>query len=929
MRLLATRFYIPPASVELIDRPRLRQRFQAALEKPLTLLAAPAGSGKTTLAAGWVRALRDAPAGPAVAWLSLDRGDSSPARFWTYTAAALQRALSPTGAAAQEMDDVLALLQTNQPAELEPVVDALINAVDACQRRCVLVIDDYHLIDSRPVHESLGYFVEHQPPLLHLVVATRTDPPLPIHRLRARGWLNELRAADLRFSPEESGEMLRRISGVDLSPEDAADLERATEGWAAGLQMAALALQAQLAALPGPDQTQESIQRWIAGFSGQQATILDYLAEEVLNHQPPEVQDFLMRTSILDEMCADLCQRVILGEPAVDCRATITYLDRAHRFLVPLADRRDWYRYHHLFADLLRVRLLQHPREWIADLHVRASAWFEENDRPADAVRHAFEAQDWPRAARLVEENWRAPVEQGEIALARSWLASLPEEIVLSRPYLAFAACWIYWLTGEISRIEPALSAVDRALAGATPERKPALIWLWRQTPVFRAIVLRHAGDFPGAVASAREGVERASMPPEYANEDRDLQLGVAYYHLAESHRFARELAQAGAAFEQSLPYLLSRSPLAYGAACLHLCRIQQAQGRLRKARETAQTALDWVGAQRLPPYASIHLAAAEVLCEVNDLAGAARRFDAALRLAKGMHGTLRQSTAVALRLARARGAPEEAAQMLQEAERIIRKQGTTFLFGEVLPLQARMWIDVGETARAAEWAALAGFPVPPGEIDTHLPVEQAGYARLLCAQGRAVDALVLLDRCLAEAERGGLWGQALEALLLRAVARRQRGDLNGALGDAERALALGEPEGYLRLFVEEGRPLAALLSQLQKRFEPEKSTGYSAAYLARVLAAFPAGTESPGVAPVPGEPAAPPPLPDTPLEPLTARELEVLRLLALGLSNREMAEKLVLAEGTVKTHVHNLIAKLGAQSRTHAIALGRQMGLI
>ena len=489
--LLATKLYIPPLRPNVVSRPRLLERLNEGLHRKLTLISAPAGFGKTTLLSAWVEGIDRQ-----VAWLSLDEGDSDPARFLTYLVAALQTIAPNIG------EGVMRVLQSPQPPPIESILTALLNEITTIPDHFVLVLDDYHVLDAKPIDNALTFLLEHLPPQMHLVIATREDPQLPLARLRARDTLTELRVTDLRFTPSEAAGFLNQVMGLDLSAEDITALETRTEGWIAGLQLAAISMQGQ-----------KDTTSFITSFTGSHHFVLDYLVEEVLQQQPERVQNFLLRTSILDRLCGSLCDAVLL-DPNASGQATLEYLERANLFIVPLDNERRWYRYHHLFADLLRQRLHQSTdsstgdeRDGVAELHRRASQWYEDNSLTIEAFHHAVAANDVERAERLVEGEGMPLQFRGPMISVLNWLESLPTTILDARPSLWVTYASALTMTGQpISSVEEKLQAAEAALQEAEQDDKTRD--LVGHIAAIRAMLAIPANQVETMIAQSRRALE-------------------------------------------------------------------------------------------------------------------------------------------------------------------------------------------------------------------------------------------------------------------------------------------------------------------------------------------------------------------------------------------------------------------------------------
>jgi LuxR family maltose regulon positive regulatory protein len=905
--LLATKLRVPRTRPGFVVRLRLVDRVAQAQGGELTLVCAPAGFGKTALLADWAR--RDP---RPVAWLSLDEGDNDPARFWRHVAAALDQ-VRP-GVAQQ----VAALLQGLQPTSFEAVVTTLVNELARRPEEVVLVLDDCHLVQAPQVHASLGFLIDHLPPQLHLVLASRADPPLPLARLRARGLLSELRERDLRFTPAEAAELLRAAVGPELPAAAVAALADRTEGWVAGLQLAALSLQGRT-----------DIAAFVAGFSGSHRYVLDYLAEEVLDRQPDPLVQFLLETSMLERLSGPLCEAVT-GH--TDSQQLLEQIERANLFLHPLDEVRGWWRYHHLFADLLRARLAREQPERLPGLHRAAAAWCEQHGLVDDAIRHALAAGEFAWVARLIEQHWDAMAWRSEDVTLRRWLQALPAELVRSRPRLCLAQAYGAILSGRLEAAEPLVADAERALADSGDQPQEPY-----EPSVGRAVSL--LANLPAAVTLApamlarlRGDAERTASFAQQAlthltDADRTLRHFARYY-LAMADWLRGRLAEA----EQALT-VLAGEQVAAGARYLvplyhDLGQVQRARGHLEAALRTYEGALGIAseGGQPLPPAGIAHVDIAEVLYERGELDAALDHATQGVALSRqlGWARQLAAGQAILAWIRQARGDRPGAMAAITEADEVGPNPEVVDLFNPLPALRARLALAHGETADATRWVQQRGL----GADDEPSYPREREYlvlVRVLLAQQAPQHALGLLDRLHALAAAQGRTGSVIEARALQALALHASGDQAGALAALADALNLGAPEGYLRVFVDEGPPMAALLHQLLagRRRERLAAAGAPREYLARLVDAF----EQAGL-PV-RAPAGRGVVVAGLVEPLTARELEVLGLLAAGAPNRAIAEQLVVTPETVKKHLSHLFDKLGAANRTQAVARARQLGLL
>jgi LuxR family maltose regulon positive regulatory protein len=923
-QILATKLYVPPPRPRAVPRAHLIERLDEglALGCKLTLISASAGFGKTTLVSTWV-----AGCGRPVAWLSLDEGDSDPARFLTYLVAALQT-LAPTIG-----EGVLAALESPQPSHTESLLTALLNQIAAVPDPFILVLDDWHVIDSEAVDRALAFIVDHLPPRMHLVIVTREDPSLPLARLRARGQLNELRAADLRFTPAEAADFLNQLMGLNLSAEDVAALEARTEGWIAGLQLAALSMQGH-----------KDVSGFIREFAGDHRYIVDYLVEEVLQRQPEPIRRFLLQTAILDRLNGSLCDAVTGMEEG---NAHLEALQRGNFFVITLDDRRTWYRYHHLFADVLRMHLQAEHPDQVSTLHRRASEWYEHHGSTDNAIRHALAAEDFARAADLVETVMPAMRLSRQSATVLGWLKALPDELVRVRPVLSTGYAFVSMSCGELWGVEPRLRDAERWLDTTADMRErpesPAAGMVvvdqeaFSRTPgmiaIIRAAQALARGDMPETVKNARRVLDVAPKDDYLTLGGGASTLGLAAWASGDLDA-AREMTADGMANVRRAGYI---SPAIGGA--IVLADIQIAQGCLHEAMTTYERALQWAtepGGTVLPGTADMYVGMSALYREYNDLDTAKQHLltSQALGALAGLQQNPYRWCAAMARIREAQGDFNDALDLLDQAEHLYDGNFSP----NVRPIatrKTRVWVAQGRLGEALGWACEKGLSVE-SELSYLREFDHITLARVLLAcyrsdraDGSIAGVLGLLERLLRAAEAGGRKGSAIEILVLQAIAHHAHGDLPAALMSLQHALVLAEPEGYVRMFLDEGSSMMQLLREASAREILPNYTG-------RLLAAFEA-EEKPilaGLAASPGKSEDScyiyPVSPAQPLiEPLSQRELEVLRLIAQGLSNREICERLFLALDTVKGHNRRIYGKLDVQSRTEAVARGRELGLL
>ncbi len=894
--ILATKLFIPPPRPRAVLRPRLVARLDAELRqgqgfgRKLTLISAPAGFGKTTLVSEWLTGeMKEGGLRPVeVAWLSLDEGDSDPARFLTYLIAALQTVFGGIGA------DAAAALQSPQPPPAEAVLTALLNELVALPGNCILVLDDYHVIGARSgggtttadtsTDAAMAFLLEHLPPSLHLVIATREDPGLPLARLRGRGQLVELRAADLRFTPDEAASFLNQVMGLDLSADEIAALETRTEGWIAGLQLAALSMHGA-----------GDVAGFIQSFTGSHRFVLDYLVEEVLGRQTAGVQAFLLRTAILDRMCGPLCDAVLGGDAAGSGQATLEYLERANLFSVPLDGERHWYRYHHLFRDLLRQRLGQSlaPDE-IAGYHMRASQWYEEHGLRFEAFRHATAAHDIERAERLIAEGGMPLHSLGVVTAILDWLDSLPKTVMDARPWLWVRSATPPPMAGRTTGVEKKLQAAEKAMPeGAPADQTRDLIG---QIAAIRATlaVVRYQPE--AAMLEARRALEHLHADNVPFRSRATCALGTAC-------QLQGDRSAARRAYVEALAIAQAGGSLYYMVMALtNLGRIQEVENQLQQAAETYRRSLQLLSDQGPPNANEEYIGLARLAYEWNDLDAAEQHGQRSLQLARQYDPTVDRFILSEVLLARvklARGEIAAAAAMLAETERTVRRNNYVQRLPDVAAAQVLVLLRQGNVAAAARLAQ-----------DHNLPLSQA---RVFLAQGQPAAALAVLERQRQQAEARNWQDERLKVLVLQARAHQAAGDDVQAVRILGEALALAEPSGFIRLFVDEGPPMAELLAKMKAE------NGRMQAYIGNLLAAFGSQAEHQPVTfdlqPLP--------------EPLSPREFEILRLIDQGLSNREIGARLFLALDTVKGHNRRIFDKLQVQRRTEAIARARELGLL
>ncbi len=909
--LLETKFHVPRRRRGVIDRPRLRARLHRAIESPLTLVSAPAGFGKSTLVTEWlatdpsVGGTTDPSVGGAsAAWLSLDARDNDTLRFWRYLIAAVGRAAPGVG------DQAAALLQAAEP--IDEVLGVLLNDLGSMPHDVVLVLDDYHVIEALDLQEAMAFLLEHLPPQLHVVLTCRADPALPLARLRARGELVEVRAADLRFTPDEAAAYLNDVMGLSLADQQVATLEGRTEGWIAALQLAALSLQGR-----------DDVAGFIDEFAGDDRYIVDYLVGEVLDAQPDDVRAFLLQTSILGRLTGSLCDAVTGLDGG---RARLEALERANLLVIPLDDRRRWYRYHHLFADVLRGRLLDETPGAVDDLHRRAADWYARHDEPAEAIRHAMAADDFERAADLIERAAPRLHQERREATVRAWIDALPDEVFHDRPVLCITFVSARMSTGDTAgvehRLDDAQRWVDAAVAGGGPPAGMVVVDqdAWRALPVaiemYRAGLAHLHGDVAATMAHARRALDLVEDEGRYEQGAAASLLGLAHWSVGDLDEAYRWFHQGMDALERAGWHV----DVVGGAITLADIRI--AQGRLGDAMALYEQGLRRAADMALPVVrgtADLHVGMAEVCCERNDLEAARRHLDAGAEL--GDPAELPQNPyrrrVVGARLRQCEGDFAGAVALLDEAEQAYDSDYSPRV-RPVPAIRARVHLAQGDVDAALRWARQSGVSIDD-ELSYVREYEHLTLARVLIAQHRAdrsgpagEDAARLLDRLLEAARQGGRRGRALQALLLLALVHQARGDLRTAVTTLDEALREAAPAGYVRLFLDEGPEMASLLrraidhgdaADLARRvLESDRSTG---------------GAPGPRPQPQPGL-----------VEPLSERELDVLRLLRSDLDGPAIARELTVSLNTMRTHTKRIYTKLGVTSRRAAVRRADELGL-
>lgn len=877
--ILATKLYIPPHRPKVVLRPRLIERLNEGMHRKLTLISAPAGFGKTTLVSEWITGCEYP-----VSWLSLDEGDNDPTRFLVCLIAALQT-IEPdisTG--------LLKALQSTQSPPIESILITLINDITNSLSDFILVLDDYHVINSKPVDNALIFLLDHLPPQMHLVIATREDPELPLARLRARDLLTELRVIEMRFTLSEATEFLNQAMSLNLSIEDIAALESRTEGWITGLQLAALSMQ-------GYSDTTN----FIKSFTGSHHFVLDYLVEEVLQQQPKSVQDFLLCTSILDRLCGSLCDAVLF-DPSVSGQETLEYIERSNLFIIPLDNERRWYRYHHLFAELLQQRLLLRVASsagkegnGVAEYHLRASQWYEDNDLEIEAFRHAVAADDVARAERLAEGKGLPLQFRGALTPILRWLESLPTAILDARPSLWSLYAQVLLAMGQSSTIEQKLQAAEAALQNVEPNDKNRD--LVGRIAATRAMLALSQGQIETIITQSHRALR-------YLNPDNLSFRTSTIFKLGYAYQFQGNRIEARKAYDEVISISQKSGNIINEImASIGLGNVQEADNQLALAEQTYQRVLQMTVDLPFPFVIEAYLGLARIFYQWNNLDAAEQYLQQSVRLAPQLENTDRPVACDVFlaHLKLARGDVAGAIAILARADQFAHQHNFVFQKPEIAATQVLTLLRQGDLTSAAHIAQTYDLPI--------------SQARVYLGQGDPPPALAVLVSYRRQMEAKGWADEQLKAMVLQAVAFLAQDDKDLAVQVLGEALALAEPGGFIRLFLDEGAPMEQLLSAAASlRIMPE--------YTDKLLAAFYMGKQS-------GEskPCLPPPR--SLIEPLSQRELEILQLVAQGLSNREIGERLFLALNTIKGHNRIIFNKLQVQRRTEAVARARELDLL
>lgn len=884
--LLKTKLHKPVLRPFFVPRIHLIAKLNAGLDRKLTLISAPAGFGKTTLLSEWLAN----PAAIKTAWLSLDGRDNDPTRFLAYFVAALQQIDSNLGHIIANTPN--RLMPGREELLLEPMLISLLNEIGEMPHSFRLVLDDYHVITNTAVQNILTFLIDNQPPQMHLIIATRADPPWALPRLRVRQEVNELRAKDLRFTFEETAVFLNKIMALTLSPEDVAALETRTEGWIAGLQLAALSLQ------KDADKSQ-----FIRTFAKSNRFVFDYLAEEALERQSPELQEFLLKTSILAQMSSSLCAAVLEQE---ESQTTLNYLEQNNLFLIPLDNERQWYRYHHLFADLLHNRLRQTFPDQIPILHLRAADWFAQEGMIAEAVSHARAAQDLEQMVRLVKGNAFAMLDMGELTTLKGWLDGLPDEVVLAEPWMSLFYAWTLAYLGQTDAVDQHLNNVEQGLGHVNKEDGQHLRG---QMAAIRTFLAKIRGDMQPAVQLANEALTQLPSDDFKTRSFVAAMLGTVLQQMGDLAAAARALDTAVITSRKA-----GNTHMEIHALC-DLAGLQLLQGKLQRADATCREALRLAevsmtkGGRPLPGADFAHARLSGVLLRRNELDAALHHAQRGFALSQQRgQADIQTFCALALTAVQFSLKDEVWQQTLQQARQVERDAAMHNALVDFVAVE--LGLANGDVATAVAWAKANNL-----HAETEFQAGQTFYAlflaRLLMAQNNSRAALNLLERLLTTEEQSGADGLVIGILALQAIAWQGVGNNQRALSALERALQLAEPAGYVRVFIDDDPAMQSLLRQLSRR-------GIAVAYIKQLLRAFENEAENKATSAL-----------DLPEEPLSDRELEVLRLLQTDLRAAQIADRIVVSVHTIRSHIKSIYRKLNVHSRHEAVAKAQELELI
>ena len=881
-QILTTKLFVPSPGPYQVSRPRLLTQLQSGSTNKLTIISAPAGYGKTTLISEWINQAKIP-----FAWISLDQHDNDLKRFLSYIIASLQSIRI-------EVDNqIFNPYQSQQLDHFTTILIPLINQISAAVRRFALVLDDYHLIQSQEIHEALTYLIDNLPQKMRLVIATRTDPPLRLAQLRACGELCEIRSEDLRFTIEEATLFLNRSIGLNLAPSDITTLSEKTEGWITGLQLAAISLQKHL-----------DKHKFVAAFAGDDRYIADYLLDEALRHQPIHIQTFLLQTSILDRLSAPLCDAVI---GRVDSHGILMEIERANLFLLPIDNQRHWYRYHHLFAELLKNRLMRTMTNKISDLYQRTSAWHEGEGLISQAAFYALEGGDLKGVSRLVEGNSFALVDTSELTVLSKQLDILPTDVFRTDPWITLAKAWVRAFTGQWDTVEPLLNAIEKMIEGIDEPDSRRILGRVNSLKVYIA----------GSMGNFQDSIKLAQKALDQLPKDDFTTRGFTLSLMGNRHRDKGNLRTAVKLLNEAV--LVARTANDRIMSVMTLCRLVAAQrmiGSLNQAEGTCQEALELAEeyhsrtGKTLPilPYAQFRMG--EILYEKNDLENAFNFVQDGLSLSRnwGHFDVLLLGLRIKTNILLGKGDKEGALDSFQKRSQVVQRLRPQAKWRN-LALEADIRLTFGNLGWVDDWAA-------SNELDIQDEIRYQDYyfyfilLRFLMAKEKLVESEILLNRLLDLVECSDAAARIIDLLAMHAVIFFENGNLDDALVVLNQALDLAAPEGFVRKFLNLGEPMAQLLYQAAlKGIRPE--------FCNQILGQF-STTLKTGVTPH-----------DEQFGQLSDREIEVLKFIAQGSTNQEIAQELILSLHTVKSHARNIYSKLGVKNRTEAVARARLLGLL